>query len=117
MLKVSLPETMPVGTFDDTLNIATNRIPLQVSCLRHRDRGDSSVDPPQVSFGIVPHRGSARANRADHQPGKRPVKLLGLESSNTSVGASVEPVTPGKEYKVTVLLRKTRPTARYAANW
>jgi hypothetical protein len=105
MLKVSLADTMPVGTFVDTLNIATNRIPVQVS-VYGTVAGALNVDPPQVSFGIVPHRGSAERIVRITNSGKRPVKLLGMESSNTSVAASIEPVTPGKEYKVTVLLRR-----------
>ncbi len=105
VLKVMLADTMPVGTFVDTLNIATNRIPVQVS-IYGSVAGALSVDPPQVSFGIVPHRGSAERIVRITNSGKRPVKLLGMASSNSSVGASIEPLTPGKEYKVTVLLRK-----------
>ncbi len=107
-LKVSLAATMPVGAFVDALDIATNRLPVKIAVYGNVT-GPISVDPPQVSFGIVPHQGSAERIVRITNSSQRPVKLLGMASSNSSVGASVEPVTPGKEYKVTVLLRKNTP--------
>ncbi len=107
-LKVSLAGTMPVGAFVDTLDIANNRAPVRIA-VYGTVTGAITVDPPQVSFGIVPHLGSAERIVRITNSGARPLKLLGMESSNSSVGASVEPVTPGKEYKVTVLLRKNTP--------
>jgi Protein of unknown function (DUF1573)/Flagellar-associated PapD-like len=107
-LKVSLANTMPVGAFVDTLDIATNRVPLKVAVYGNVS-GAISVDPPQVSFGIVPHQGSAERIVRITNSGQRLVKLLGMKSSNSSVGASIEPVTPGKEYKLTMLLRKNTP--------
>ncbi len=107
-LKVALAGTMPVGAFVDTLDVATNRVPVKIA-VYGTVTGPISVDPPQVSFGIVPHLGSAERIVRITNSSQRPLKLLGMASSNSSVGASVEPVTPGKEYKVTVLLRKNTP--------
>lgn len=107
-LKVSLVGSMPVGPFVDTVDVPTNRVPVKIG-VYGTVTGPISVDPPQVSFGIVPHMGSAERIVRITNSSQRPVKLLGMASSNSSVGASVEPVTPGKEYKVTVLLRKNTP--------
>jgi hypothetical protein len=107
-LKVSLASSMPVGAFVDTVDVATNRVPVKIA-VYGTVTGPISVDPPQVSFGIVPHLGSAERIVRITNSSQRPLKLLGMASSNSSVGASVEPVTPGKEYKVTVLLRKNTP--------
>ncbi|HTW86904.1 MAG TPA: DUF1573 domain-containing protein [Candidatus Binataceae bacterium] len=108
MLKISLAGSMPVGPFVDTVDVATNRVPVKIG-VYGSVTGPIRVDPPQVSFGIVPHMGSAERIVTITNSSQRPLKLLGMASSNSSVGASVEPVTPGKEYKVTVLLRKNTP--------
>lgn len=107
-LKISLAGTMPVGAFVDTVDIATNRVPVKVA-VYGTVTGPISVDPPQVSFGIVPHLGSAERIVRITNSGPRPVKLIGMASSNQSVAASIELLTPGKEYKLTVLLRKNTP--------
>jgi hypothetical protein len=114
-LKISLANTMPVGPFVDTVEIATNRVPTRVA-VYGTVTGSISVDPPQVSFGIVPHLGSAERIVRITNAGPRPLKLLGMASTSSSVGASIEPVTPGKEYKVTVLLRKNTPDGQLRGN-
>jgi uncharacterized protein affecting Mg2+/Co2+ transport len=71
--------------------------------------GDLVVKPPQISFGILPHhQGAVRIVRLTNQ-GNRAVKVLGVESTSNSVAAQVAPVTPGKEYKLTVALRPNTP--------
>jgi len=114
-LKVTLAGTMPVGPFVDTLDIATNRVPARIP-VYGTVTGAISVDPPQVSFGIVPHLGSAERIVRITNASARPLKLTGMASSNSSVGASIEPITPGKEYKVTVLLRKNTPDGQLRGN-
>lgn len=108
MLKVSLLKTMPVGPFDDTIKITTNRVPLQVDVFGSVT-GDLNVDPAQVSFGIVP-RGQdiVRIFKLSNQ-GPKLVKVLDVASSSPAVGAVAEAVTPGKEYRVTVTLRHGTP--------
>ncbi|MGA3229517.1 MAG: DUF1573 domain-containing protein [Candidatus Binatus sp.] len=108
LLKVSLLKTMPVGQFDDTIKITTNRVPLQVDVFG-TVTGDLNIDPAQVSFGIVP-RGQdiVRIFKLSNQ-GPHPVKVLEVASSSPAVAATAEPVTPGKEYKVTVTLRHGTP--------
>jgi hypothetical protein len=115
LLKVSLLKTMPVGPFDDTIKIATNRVPLQVDVFG-TVTGDLNIDPAQVSFGIVP-RGQdiVRIFKLSNQ-GSKPVKVLEVASSSPAVGAVAEPVTPGKEYKVTVTLRHGTPDGQLRGN-
>jgi uncharacterized protein affecting Mg2+/Co2+ transport len=48
--------------------------------------------------------------------GKRPIKVLDVASSSPAVGAIAEPVTPGKEYKVTVTLRHGTPDGQLHGN-
>jgi uncharacterized protein DUF1573/flagellar associated PapD-like protein len=115
LLKVSLLKSMPLGPFDDTIKITTNRVPLQVDVFG-TVTGDLNVDPAQVSFGIVP-RGQdiVRIFKLSNQ-GPKPVKVLEVASSSPSVGAIAEPVTPGKEYKVTVTLRHGTPDGQLRGN-
>jgi hypothetical protein len=107
-INVTLLKAMPAGPFDDTIKLATSRAPLDISVFG-TVQGDITVNPPQVSFGIV----------GRHQPAQRVVRLLnegdrtvivtGVSSSSRSVSAAVEPVTPGKEYKITLQLDPDTP--------
>jgi hypothetical protein len=108
LIKVSLLKTMPVGPFDDTIKITTNRVPLQVDVFG-TVTGDLNIDPAQVSFGIVP-RGQdiVRILKLSNQ-GPHEVKVLIVSSSTPSVVASAEPINAGKEYKITVTLRRGTP--------
>lgn len=108
VLDVKLLAGMPIGSFDDTINIVTNRQPIQVHVFG-RVVGDLTLDPAQVSFGIVPHgQGVLRILKLSNA-GAQPVKVTGVTSSNSSVAAKVEPITAGKEYKITVELRRNTP--------
>ncbi len=115
LIKVSLLKTMPVGPFDDTVKITTNRVPLQVDVFG-TVTGDLNIDPAQVSFGIVP-RGQdiVRIFKVSNQ-GPHPIKVLDVASSSAAVGAIAEAVTPGKEYKVTVTLRHGTPDGQLRGN-
>lgn len=108
LIKVALLKTMPVGAFDDTIKVTTNRVPIQVDVFG-TVTGDLNVDPAQVSFGIVP-RGQdiVRLVKLSNQ-GAHPVKVLDVTSSSPAVVASAEPVAPGKTYKLTVMLRRGTP--------
>ncbi len=108
ILKVSLLKTMPVGPFADTIKVTSNREPIQVDVFG-AVTGDLSVDPPQVSFGIIPRgQGAIRIIRLVNQ-GARPIKVTGVTTDNVAVSASAEPLTAGKQYKVTVELHRGTP--------
>ena len=108
LLKVTLEKSMPAGTFDDTIKVMTNRIPIQVPVFGNVT-GDLSLDPAQVSFGIVPKgQDVIRILKLSNNSGK-PVKVLDVTSSTPSVSASAEPVDNGKEYKITVVLKRGTP--------
>jgi hypothetical protein len=107
-VKVDLLKTMPVGPFDDTIEIATNRQPLQVHVFGEVV-GDLTVEPAQVSFGIVPHgQGVMRIVRLTNS-GPNKVQVTGVVTTNQSVTANVDSIAPGKEYKITIQLRKGTP--------
>ena len=107
-LTVTLLKTMPLGAFDDTLKITTSRAPIDITVFG-TIQGDITVKPAQVSFGIVPHRqGTLRMVRLVNA-GTRAMRVTGVSSSNASVSATVEPITPGKEYRVTLSLRPNTP--------
>lgn len=108
LLHVALSPAMPPGPISDTIEIETSRAPLRVAVLGVVT-GDLTVEPAQVSFGIVPHhQGAVRIIRLANAS-QRAIKVLGVESTNHSVEARVDPVTPGKEYKVTLALRPNTP--------
>ncbi len=70
LLKVSLLKTMPLGAFDDTIKVTTNRVPLNVDVFG-TVTGDLNVDPAQVSFGIVPRGAGYRPAGEAQQPVER----------------------------------------------
>jgi len=107
-LTIALLKTMPLGPFDDTIKVATSRAPVDITVFG-TVQGDITVKPPQVSFGIVPHhQGTLRMARLVNAGG-RAMRVIGVSSSNGSVSATVEPITPGKEYKVTLALQPNTP--------
>lgn len=108
VLHVALVPSMPPGPISDTLKVETSRAPVRVAVLGVVT-GDLLVNPDQVSFGILPHHeGAERIVRLTNQ-GKRAINVLGVDSTNHSVYARVDPVTPGKDYKVTIALRPNTP--------
>jgi len=108
ILTVSVEKGMPVGAFDDSIEIITNQQPIQVRVAGHMT-GPITLAPQQLSFGIVPHgQGASRIVRLTSS-GSRAVQITGISSSTPSVGTKIDPVTPGKEYKITVELRKGTP--------
>jgi hypothetical protein len=107
-LTITLLKTMPLGAFDDTIKVATSRAPVDITVFG-TVQGDITVKPAQVSFGIVPHhQGTLRMVRLVNA-GARAMRVTGVKSSNDSVSATVEPITPGKEYRVTLALRPNTP--------
>ncbi|SRR5579885_674690 len=107
-LKVELLPTMPPGAFDDTIKVITNRVPLQIDVFG-TVTGDLSIDPAQVSFGIVPRGQDVVRILKLSNAGSRDVKVLDVTSSVPSVVGSAEAVKPGKEYRITVTLRRGTP--------
>jgi hypothetical protein len=107
-LKVALLKTMAVGPFDDTIEIATTGRPIEIP-VYGRVVGDLVTEPAQVSFGILPHgQGAMRIIRLTNN-GTRSVAITGVSSTSPAVTAKADPITPGKQYKITLELRKGTP--------
>jgi len=103
-----LLKTMPLGAFDDTIKVATSRAPVDITVFG-TVQGDITVKPAQVSFGVVPHhQGTLRMVRLVNA-GARALRVTGVSSSSASVRATVEPITPGKEFRVTLALQPNTP--------
>lgn len=108
LLTITLLKTAPAGPIADLLKVNTSRVPVEIP-VSGTVLGDINVNPPQVSFGIVPHHASALRFVRLTNSGDHPVKVTGIASNNESVTAGVEPVKAGKEYKITVQLRPNTP--------
>jgi hypothetical protein len=107
-LKVVLRKTMPAGPFQDTVEVATTGRPVEIP-VYGRIVGDLVTQPAQVSFGILPHgAGAMRIVRLTNN-GLRPVAIKQVSSTSPAVVATAGPVTAGKEYKITLELRKGTP--------
>lgn len=115
VLKITLDKTMPIGTFDDTVNVVTNRVPIQVDVFG-TITGDLSIAPAQVSFGIVPKGQSAVRIVKLTNTGDRDVKLLEISSTQPSVYADSQAIKPGKEYKIIVRLRRGAPEGQLSGH-
>ena len=108
LLHVMLEKTMPAGTFDDTIKVVTNRVPIQIDVFGTIS-GDLTADPAQVSFGIAPKGQDVVRLIALKNIGPREVKILDVKISEPTVGVTYAPVTSGKEYKITVTLNRGAP--------
>ena len=107
-LKVSLLKTMPPGPFQDTIEIATTGRPIEIP-VYGRVVGDLVTEPAQISFGILPHgQGAMRIVRLTNN-GERPVAIKEVSTSSPAVVAKAEPISAGKQYKITLELRKGTP--------
>lgn len=108
VLKVALSKTMPVGTFHDSIEVDNSRATINVPVFG-QVTGDLTLDPEQVSFGIVSGRDDVVRILRLTNSGDRAVNVLGVTSSNNSVAARVDPLKPGREYKITAVLRRNTP--------
>lgn len=108
LLTITLLKTAPAGPIADLVKVNTSRVPVEIP-VSGTVLGDINVNPPQVSFGIVPHHASALRFVRLTNSGDHPVKVTSIASNNESVTAGVEPVKAGKEYKITVQLRPNTP--------
>ncbi|HKD69817.1 MAG TPA: DUF1573 domain-containing protein [Candidatus Binataceae bacterium] len=107
-LKVALLKTMPAGPFQDTVEVATTGRPIEIS-VYGRVVGNLVTEPAQVSFGILPHgSGAMRIVRLTNN-GARPVTIKEVSSTSPVVMAKAEPITAGKQYKITLELLKGSP--------
>jgi Protein of unknown function (DUF1573) len=107
-LTISLLKTAPAGPVTDVIRVNTNRVPVEIP-VSGTVLGDINVNPPQVSFGIVPHHAAALRIVRLTNSGEHPVKVTGISSNNTSVVGAVEPVKTGREYKISVQLAPNTP--------
>ena len=108
LLTITLLKTAPAGPVSDLIKVKTSRVPVEIP-VSGTVLGDIKVDPPQVSFGIVPHHASALRFVRLTNSGNHPVKITGISSNNTSVVAAVEPLHTGKDYKIEVRLAPNTP--------
>lgn len=107
-LTITLLKTAPAGPVTDVVKVNTNRVPVEIP-VSGTVLGDINVNPPQVSFGIVPHHAAALRFVRLTNSGDHPVKVTGISSNNTSVVAAVEPLKTGREYKISVQLAPNSP--------
>lgn len=110
-LTVTVLKSMPAGPFNDVVKVSTSRAPVEVAVFG-TIVGDLTLNPPQVSFGIVPHHAGVLRTIRLTNSSDRTVKVVGISSTNQSVTAAVEPVTPGKVYKITLQLRPNTPDGK-----
>jgi hypothetical protein len=108
LLTITLLKTAPAGPIADLLKVNTSRVPMEIP-VSGTVLGDINVNPPQVSFGIVPRHASALRFVRLTNSGDHPVQVTAISSNNISVVAAVEPVKTGKEYKIAVRLAPNTP--------
>jgi hypothetical protein len=108
VLTLTLLKSTPAATFTDIVKVATNVSPLNIP-VYGTVLGDLNVTPPQISFGIVKaHAGAIRMARLVNAS-TRAVKVLGVTTNNRMITAAIAPVTPGKEFKLTLELAPNSP--------
>ena len=107
-LILTLLKSAPAASFTDIINVSSSVAPLRIPVYANVI-GDVSVAPPQVSFGIVKHRAGAVQFARLTNAGDHSIHLLGVTSNNPKVNATVEPLKPGREYKLTLALTANSP--------
>jgi hypothetical protein len=108
LLTIRLLKTAPAGPITDLVKVNTNRVLVEIP-VSGTVLGDINVNPPQISFGIVPHHATALRFVRLTNSGDHPVNVTGITSNNASIIAAIEPVKTGKEYKITVHLMPNTP--------
>jgi hypothetical protein len=108
ILTLTLLKTTPAAPFSDIVKVSTNVSPLNIP-VYGTVLGDLNVTPAQVSFGIVKHRAGAIRIARLTNASARPVKVIGVSTNNRMISAAVAPVTPGKEFKLTLELLPNSP--------
>jgi Protein of unknown function (DUF1573) len=108
VIRITLLKTAPAGPIADLIKVTTSRVPVEIP-VSGTVVGDINVNPPQISFGIVPHHASALRFVRLTNSGDHPVKITAISSNNTSVVAAVQPLETGKEYKISVRLAPNTP--------
>lgn len=108
VLAITLLKSAPAGTVADTIKVATSESPLNIPVFG-TILGNLNVNPAQVSFGIVKHHASAIRYARLTNASSRAVKVLDVSSNNTRVAALIEPITPGREFKLTLELQPNAP--------
>jgi hypothetical protein len=108
LITITLLNRAPAGPISDLVKVDTSRAPVEIP-VSGTVLGDINVNPPQVSFGIVPRHASALRFVRLTNSGDHPVKVTGISTNNNSVVAGVEPVKAGREYKIAVQLMPNTP--------
>jgi hypothetical protein len=107
-LTLTLLKSALARPLSDTVKVATSTAPVNIPVYGNVI-GDLNVMPPQVSFGIVKHHAGAIQFARLTNAGDRPITVLGATTNNVKVTAAVEPITPGREYKLTLELTANSP--------
>jgi Protein of unknown function (DUF1573) len=108
LITITLLKTAPAGGLTDIVKVNTGRTPVEIP-VSGTILGDINVNPPQVSFGIVPRHASALRFVRLTNSGDHAVTVTGISSNNSNVVAAVEPVQAGKEYKIALHLAPNTP--------
>jgi hypothetical protein len=107
-LTLTLLKSAPAAPLSDTVKVVTSTAPVNIPVYGNVI-GDLNVMPAQVSFGIVKrHAGAVQFARVTNG-GIKPINVIGATTNNVKVTAAVEPITPGREYKLTLELTANSP--------
>lgn len=107
-LKVTMLKSMPVGPFDDTIKVTTNRSLIQIDVFG-TVAGDLKLEPAQVSFGLVPRGQDVVRILRLSNTGSKTIKVTSVASDSDSVVARADAMPGGREYKITVTLKHGAP--------
>lgn len=110
-LHVSVADTAPLGQLRDTLTITTTseKKPRLTVPVFGNVEGDVTVEPPQVSFGVV--RPGARRTRAVRikNAGAAALRILEVTSSLDTLVPELHEITPGREFRLDLHVRGDTP--------
>lgn len=113
-LRVSVAKTAVLGRLDSTLTITTTsaKKPILNVPVFGSVEGDVTVEPPQVSFGIVnPANIKTRSVRIVNHAAT-PLRIVEVTSSLEAVVPELNEVTPGREFRLRLRADGTRHTGK-----
>lgn len=108
-LRVSLKETVPIGIFKARIVVRTTseRNPVINVPVFARVEGDLKLIPSDVSFGLLegPLEKAVSHKLRLVNSGKQPIQVVGVKSTNPAIEVTLDKVTPGKVYELTVTVQ------------
>lgn len=109
-ISVELKGDLPIGIFRDRVVVKTSseKNPVITLPVFARIKGDLTVEPAEVSFGLVENGAIESLSKVVRlaNSSSQNIKILSIESEPPSIETAVKVIRPGKELEITIRISK-----------